>query len=92
MFQCLVGCRVSDLYAFTTRNITEDGFISIFLKRLSENAVEGAPSSFCRVPLNDKAKEQEIIEAYGQSASGRLFPYRNKNYVCLWHQDAAASL
>lgn len=77
MFQCLVGCRVSDLYAFTTRNITEDGFIEYLPQKTRENAVEGAPSSFCRVPLNDKAKE--IIERNMDKRSGRLFPYRNKN-------------
>ena len=77
MFQCLVGCRVSDLYAFTTRNLTEDGFIEYLPMKTRENAIEGAPSSFCRVPLNDKAKE--IIERNMDKRSGRLFPYRNKN-------------
>ncbi len=77
MFQCLIGCRVSDLYAFTIRNITEDGFIEYLPLKTRENAVEGAPSTFCRVPLNDKAKE--IIERNIDKRSGRLFPYRNKN-------------
>lgn len=76
MFQCLVGCRVSDLYAFTTRNITEDGFIEYLPMKTRENAVEGAPSTFCRVPLNDKA--MEIIERNMDKRSGRLFPYRNR--------------
>lgn len=76
MFQCLIGCRVSDLYALTTRNLTEDGFIEYLPMKTRENAVEGAPSTFCRVPLNEKARE--IIERNMDKRSGRLFPYRNK--------------
>ena len=77
MFQCLVGCRVSDLYAFTTRNITEDGFIEYLPAKTRENCIEGSPSTFCRVPLNDKA--MEIVNRNMDKRSGRLFPYRNKN-------------
>ena len=77
MFQCLVGCRVSDLYAFTVRNITEDGFIEFLPAKTRENAIEGKPSSFCRVPLNEKARE--IIDRNMDKRSGRLFPYRSQN-------------
>jgi len=75
IFQCMVGCRVSDLYAMTTLNLTEDGFIEYLPTKTRENAVDGAPSTFCRVPLNDKARE--IIERNMDKRSGRLFPYRN---------------
>ena len=77
MFQCLIGCRVSDLYIMTTRNITEDGFIEYLPSKTRENMIEGAPSTFCRVPLNEKA--MEIINRNMDKRSGRLFPYRNKN-------------
>ena len=76
IFQCMVGCRVSDLYSFTTRNLTEDGFIEYLPEKTRENAVEGAPSTFCRVPLNQKARE--IIERHIDKRSGRLFPYLSK--------------
>ena len=77
MFQCLIGCRVSDLYALTIRNITEDGFIEYLPLKTRENAMDGVPSSFCRVPLNEKA--MEIVKRNIDKRSGRIFPYRNKN-------------
>lgn len=77
IFQCLVGCRVSDLYNLTVRNITKDGFIEYLPTKTKENAVNGAPSTFCRVPLNEKA--MEIINRNMDKRSGRIFPYRNKN-------------
>ncbi|NCB70071.1 MAG: recombinase [Bacteroidia bacterium] len=56
VFQCLIGCRVSDLYKLTSANVI-NGFIEyIAIKTSDEN-----PKTI-RVPLTDTAKE--IINRY----------------------------
>lgn len=73
IFQCHVGCRVSDLLTFTADNITRDGFlqyIPIKTRKDTHNVV--------RVPLSDIAKE--ILERYsGQQPDGRILPFLNES-------------
>lgn len=65
IFQCLVGCRVSDLMRFTTANII-DGFIEYVAGKTSDED----PKTI-RVPLTDTAKE--ILKKY--EGSETLLPF-----------------
>ncbi len=68
IFQCLIGCRVSDLLAMTPSNI-DNGIVSyIPIKTRNERPV------VVRVPLNQRAKA--LVEKYqGVDRKGRLFPF-----------------
>ena len=68
VFQCLVGCRVSDLMRFTCANIVDGFLVYVPHKTKDETGVEA------RVPLLPKAKE--LISKYnGVDPKGRLFPF-----------------
>lgn len=56
MFQCLIGCRVSDLNSLTKANLV-DGCIEYIPQK-----TKGVKASTVRVPLNQKAKD--ILEKY----------------------------
>lgn len=56
VFQACIGCRVSDLFNFTRRNVTNDAIEYIARKTKEERPVT------VRVPLNSMAKE--ILERY----------------------------
>lgn len=76
-FQCLVGCRVSDLARFTFDNIVkkEDGYYLIYSPIKTRN--KGIQSVTAVVPLDDETLN--IIAKYkGQDPDGRLFPAINK--------------
>lgn len=68
IFQCHVGCRVSDLVELHEENITEDGF----LQYIARKTRKGRPT-VVRVPLSDTALE--IIERYKGQPDGRLLPF-----------------
>lgn len=69
VFQCLIGCRVSDLIKLTDANIT-NGILEYVPIKTKNNAEQVKP----RIPLNDRAKA--LIEQYkGKDSKGRLFPY-----------------
>lgn len=69
VFQCLIGCRVSDLYKLTEANIT-NGILEYVPIKTKDNSEQVKP----RVPLNDRAKD--LVEKYkGKDSQGRLFPY-----------------
>lgn len=73
IFQCFVGCRVSDLTRFTPANIT-DGVLVYTPHKTKE---EGIQSLQARVPLH--AKALDLIEKYkGQDKQDRLFPFVRK--------------
>ena len=57
IFHCLVGCRVSDLYALSNDNVIGD-----FLKYVPAKTSESS-GAVCRVPLSKRAKI--ILERYG---------------------------
>jgi integrase len=67
VFQCLIGCRVNDLYKMTTANI-----ISGAVEYIPRKTRDGRPLTV-RVPLNTTAKE--ILSRYPANKGGRLLPY-----------------
>ncbi|MBE9488633.1 MAG: integrase catalytic domain-containing protein [Bacteroidetes bacterium] len=56
VFQCLVGCRISDLYNLSSDNISDDILEYIPQKTITER------TDTIRVPLNDTAKD--IVNKY----------------------------
>lgn len=68
IFQCHIGCRVSDLLELTTDNITPDGFLQYIQHKLRKSK-----PIVVRVPLSDTA--MEIIERY--KGGQRLLPFTN---------------
>lgn len=68
IFQCCVGCRISDLYALTYANII-DGVI-----RYVPIKTEGKTRVVARVPLNTLARE--ILDKYKDvTTDGRILPF-----------------
>ncbi|VDR35755.1 site-specific tyrosine recombinase XerC [Alistipes sp. cv1] len=67
VFQCLVGCRVSDLYKMTYRNIINDA-----VEYIPRKTKEDRPITV-RVPLNDTAKQ--LIAKYQDYDRDSLFPF-----------------
>lgn len=67
VFQCHVGCRVSDLMSFTPANVGEDGVLQYIQHKLRRSN-----ASVVRVPLSSVALE--IISRYKGKAEGRLLP------------------
>lgn len=67
VFQCLTGCRVSDLYA-----LTKDSVINGAIEYIPSKT-RGERPEVVRVPLNPQARE--IIERYQGKCSGKLFPF-----------------
>ena len=71
ILQCFIGCRVSDLYALTEKNISEDNVLSYVPSK-----TEGNSGVTARVPLSDRAIS--IIEKYKdkrKSKSSPLMPF-----------------
>ena len=67
IFQCLIGCRVGDLWTMTKKSII-DGAVEYIPRKTKD----GRPVTV-RVPLNDRAKA--IIERYKDNGDPRLFPF-----------------
>ena len=67
VFQCHVGCRVSDLLSFTKENIDGD-----FLQYIPKKTRKTATTKTVRVPLSETAKE--ILAKY-ESKSKLLLPF-----------------
>lgn len=67
VFQCMVGCRVSDLYKMTYSNRIGNCIEYVPRKTRDERAVTVS------VPLIDAAKE--LIQKYLDESRGSLFPY-----------------
>ena len=73
VFQCCVGCRVSDLMTLTSANITPDG---VLIYSPIKTYKDGKEQTIARVPLSKTAKE--LISKYeGIDRKGRLFPFTN---------------
>lgn len=72
IFQCHVGCRVSDLVALTKENITPDGF----LQYIPQKQRRLVPVTI-RVPLSPTA--QEIVERYADTKGKQLLPFIHPN-------------
>ena len=79
VFQCLIGCRVSDLYKMTQRNIIEGA-----IEYIPRKTKEDRPITV-RVPLSKTARE--IIERYRDNERESLFPLiaeqKYNNYIKL---------
>ena len=67
IFQCLIGCRVSDLLSMTKKDIIDGAVEYIPDKTITENPRR------VRVPLNSRAIA--IIERYKDNGSGKLLPF-----------------
>jgi len=69
IFQCLIGCRVSDLMAMTPASIINDAI------EYMPQKTKGERPQVVRVPLNNRAKA--LVEKYaGQDdLNGKLFPF-----------------
>lgn len=67
VFQCLIGCRVSDLYKMTITNIIKGA-----IEYVPRKTKEGRPLTV-RVPLNSIA--QEILQKYEDRVDNKLFPF-----------------
>ena len=67
VFQCLIGCRVSDLMKFTWKNVI-NGAIEYIPKKTKEDRVQTV-----RVPLSETAKE--IMERYRDPERESLLPF-----------------
>lgn len=69
VFQCLIGCRVSDLSKLKKSNLKDNGD---FLEYIPKKTKEDHPVTV-RVPLTETAKE--LIKKYDGTAGKRLFPF-----------------
>ena len=67
IFQSVIGCRVSDLWAMTKANVV-NGFLEYIARKTKENR----PVTV-RVPLNDVAKS--ILEKYKDLPGMQLLPF-----------------
>jgi site-specific recombinase XerD len=67
IFQCLIGCRVADLYKFTKQNV-----INGAIEYIARKTKDGRPVTV-RVPLNSIAKE--ILAKYADYEGETLLPY-----------------
>lgn len=67
VFQCLIGCRVGDLYRFTRANVI-NGAIEYIARKTKDNR-----AITVRVPLNSIAKE--ILERYADYGGDKLLPF-----------------
>jgi integrase len=66
VFQCMIGCRVSDLYGFTKDNVINGAIEYIARKTKDDRPVT------VRVPLNKKANE--ILSLYANLEGKQLLP------------------
>lgn len=76
VFQCLIGCRVGDLYG-----LKKDNVINGSIEYIPRKTKEGRPVTV-RVPLNKQARE--ILAKYKDYGGDRLFPFiaqQNYNYA-----------
>lgn len=69
IFQCLIGCRVSDLYNLTPANVINDT-----IQYIAQKTAREKPRTVV-VPLNSRAKE--ILARYydGLRTEGKLLPF-----------------
>lgn len=72
VFQCLVGCRVGDLFALTRANIVDD-----FLEYIPSKNIGKGNTEIVRVPLCSKALD--ILAKY-EKYSPRLFPILDEHF------------
>jgi len=86
VFQCLIGCRVGDLYKMTRANV-----INGAIEYVPRKTRDGRPVTV-RVPLNSIATE--ILAKYPDTGFGKLFPFisEQKYNIAIKRIFLAASL
>jgi site-specific recombinase XerD len=72
VFQCLIGCRIGDLYKMTKTNII-DGAIEYIARKTAKGRLITV-----KVPLNTTAKE--ILNKYQDTEGNRLLPFIPEQY------------
>lgn len=80
VFQCLIGCRVSDLYKMTYKSIINDA-----IEYIPRKTKEDRPITV-RVPLNDTAKR--LIAKYQDYSRETLFPFGTEQHYNRKIKDA----
>lgn len=80
VFQCMIGCRVSDLYKMTYSNIINGTVEYVPHKTRDDRAVTVA------VPLIDAAKE--LIQKYLDESRGTLFPFISEQKYNVYIKEA----
>ncbi len=70
IFQCLIGCRISDLYSLTRSNI-----INGAIEYIPRKTKDGRPVTV-RVPLNDTARM--LVAKYENGEKAPIFPFISK--------------
>ncbi|VDR33844.1 site-specific tyrosine recombinase XerC [Alistipes sp. cv1] len=80
VFQCLIGCRVSDLYKMTDKSIINDA-----VEYIPRKTKEDRPITV-RVPLNDTAKR--LIAKYRDDSRDTLFPFSTEQHYNRKIKDA----
>ncbi|MBB4037663.1 integrase [Dysgonomonas hofstadii] len=74
VFQCVIGCRVGDLYKMTKSNIIDDA-----IEYVAGKTKDNRPKTI-RVPLNQIAKD--ILDRY-KDYGGKLFPFISEQNI-MW--------
>lgn len=82
VFQCLVGCRLGDLY-----KMTKDNVINGAIEYIARKTKEGRPVTV-RVPLNDIAAE--ILKRYETISENKLLPFISEQKYNMAIKDAFA--
>lgn len=80
VFQCMIGCRVSDLYKMTYSNIINGSIEYVPRKTRDDRTVTVA------VPLIDAAKE--LIQKYIDENRGTLFPFISEQKYNVYIKEA----
>lgn len=70
VFQCVIGCRISDLYSFTQKNITDN-----CIQYVPRKTKDKTPKTV-KVPLNSIA--QEILAKYEDKDRESLLPFASE--------------
>ena len=70
VFQCVIGCRISDLYSFTKRNLIDN-----CIQYVPRKTKDKTPKTV-KVPLNSIA--QEILDRYADPDREALLPYASE--------------
>lgn len=70
VFQCMIGCRISDLYSFTRRNLIDN-----CIQYVPRKTKDKTPKTV-KVPLNSIAKE--ILDKYADADREALLPYASE--------------
>lgn len=70
IFQCMIGCRISDLYSLTKKNIVDNCIIYI------PNKTKEKTPKTVKVPLNSIA--QEILERYKSNDTEAILPFASQ--------------